>query len=234
MSARRIVLALAVLAAGCNAILGINEPNEIPPDGGSPDGSGNEAGGVDASGGDTSSDATNDGKPPPLDSGVNELTDPSFELGCTGFDHSGFEFSQSDDSHTGAHACLVCATGTGYFQLMRIVRSGTPVVDAGATFHFEAWVKKAVGRDAATPVTLEWEIDIGGPAGDIQQDTLDFRDTLDEVTWDHLVGDVTATTVATDAGQANAIRMDIGSRRTLDSPADRCFLLDDVVFRATN
>ena len=236
MNTRKLLAAVAVSTAGaaaaigCNAILDINAPNVVEDagvDGSVVDGSVVDSSVVDGSVVDSSVvDGSIDDSS--VDAGENLVSDPSFVNGCGDWSGDGAEVSAVDSGRTDGHACRVCFSGTTFFGINHVTISPA-VVKVNDTFYAEAWVRKDPDRDAAPQITLEIEIDIDTESNTVQQKQVgNVPGTITE-TWALMAGSFTVT--AADAGEANVVNLDVLSR-TGDSLAhDRCFVVDDVVFR---
>lgn len=207
MNARRLVaaaLAAAAAVLGCNAILDINAPNIVGDGDGSADGN------------------------LPVDAGLNLITDPSFVNGCAQWAPGTTTFTAVDAGHTDGHACLACSSKAEFYQISRVMLSKARVTKVGDSFYAEAWVRKAPDRDAAPDMALEIEIDIGGPENTVEQKRIGSAGSLSE-TWQLMSG--TFKVAAAGAGEADMVTMDISSRTGAPDGTDRCFVVDDVLFR---
>jgi len=208
MSLRRAAVASAIFVIGCNAILGINEPNVVDADGGAPDASS----GVDA--------------------GENLIKGGDLDHGCAGWTGANiFPFTPGRGDAGGA--CLVCSTGTEDFGVTTIAVEGAGVVKVGDGFLYEVWVKSAPSEFAPNDVNLEAELD--GPAGQGAQYQEPNLGALKPPPpdWSVLTGTLQVTTP--DAGEVTQLRMNVAVRDSRDAGgARRCFLMDDAVIRRTN
>ncbi len=235
-SARKLLAAVAVTAVGaaaaigCNALLDINAPNVVDDAGGDGsivDGSVVDSSAVDGSVVDSSvvDSSIDDGS---VDAGDNVFSDPSFVNGCGDWSGDGVVVSAVDAGHTDGHACRVCFSGTTFFGVNHMAISPA-VVKVNDTFYAEAWVRKDPDRDAAPQMTLEIEIDIDTESNTVQQKQVGSVPGTITETWALMAGSFTVT--AADAGEANVVNLDVLSRTGDPGAHDRCFVVDDVVFR---
>jgi hypothetical protein len=122
--------------------------------------------------------------------------------------------SLSTTAHTGAHSCMVCATGGPDDFTMDDVDPTVPSADPGEMFLGQAWVRTAPG--AANPTTAYLEIrDSTTQFGDTSNmPALD--DTWQPVMFVHTVGSPTQPVEVLIAGHT-------------DAPSTKpCFLVDDI------
>jgi hypothetical protein len=220
----------AAAAIGCNALLDINAPNVVEDAGGDRaivDGSVADSSVVDGSVVDSSVvDGSVDDSS--VDAGENLVSNPSFVNGCGDWSGDGAEVSAVDSGHTDGHACRVCFSGTTFFGINRIT-IGNAVVKVNDSFYAEAWVRKDPDRDAAPEMSLEIEIDIDSESNTIQQKQVGTANIQITDDWVPMAGPFTVT--AADAGEANVVFLDVLSRIGDATGHDRCFVVDDVVFR---
>jgi hypothetical protein len=204
-------------AGGCNAILGINEPNVVA-DGG------------------VAADATSSDSPsaPVEDAGFNDIPDPSFEKGCGELMADGVEVTPVSAGRTDDHACRVCSSGETFYGVDRRMVTGADNVRVGDSFHAGAWFRKDPDHPSAPDIHVEIEVDVDGPSNTLQQEAVGQSLSTLTDSWQHIEGTFTVKVAATEAGTGNLISIDFLSRTGKPGGGDRCFVVDDVLFRRGN